>query len=66
MDLGRFGAGMKTAKISQAKEVTVFSKTKTSKLSAAKWDVEKIGSKKWNLQLLSKRISIFRLLKIGK
>ena len=56
MDLGRFGAGMKTASISQAKEVTVFSKTKTSKLSAAKWDVEKIcEAKKWNLQLLSQK-----------
>ena len=68
MDLGRFGAGMKTASISQAKEVTVFSKTKTSKLSAANGMLKKyVGSKKMESSIIkSKRISIFRLFKIGK
>ena len=54
MDLGRFGSGMKTASISQANRVTVFSKSKKHKISGASWDVERISkTKKWMLEVLS-------------
>ena len=46
MDLGRFGSGMKTASISQANKVTVFSKSKKHKISGASWDVERISKTK--------------------
>jgi hypothetical protein len=52
MDLGRFGSGLKTASISQAKKITVFSKTANSKLSAARWDVDNVcDKKKWLLEV---------------
>jgi len=54
MDLGRFGSGLKTASISQAKKITVFSKRVNSKLSAARWDVNHVcDKKKWLLEVFS-------------
>ena len=54
MDLGRFGSGLKTASISQAKKITVFSKRLDGKLSAARWDVDYVCEKKaWLLEVFS-------------
>jgi hypothetical protein len=47
-DLGRFGLGMKTASFSMARELNVFTKTNSSKLSFRQWDLDKIEeTKKW-------------------
>ena len=53
-DLGRFGAGLKTASFSQAKVLTVFSWTKTSPIVGARWDTELVKTRnKWTLLELS-------------
>lgn len=44
LDLGRFGAGLKTASFSQAKVLTVVSCKKDSEFSGARWDTELIKS----------------------
>lgn len=44
IDLGRFGLGMKTASLSQCRELTVVSK-KDGKLSAAVWDLDYVIEK---------------------
>lgn len=50
--LGRFGLGLKTASLSQARSLTVLSK-KNSKVIALRWDIDRVKeSKTWNLQLL--------------
>lgn len=52
-DLGRFGLGLKTASFSQAKRLTVISKTIDSDLSAACWDLDVIEQQnKWLLDWL--------------
>ena len=52
-DLGRFGLGLKTASFSQAKRLTVISKTVNSDLSAACWDLDVIEQQnKWLLDWL--------------
>jgi|TARA_B110000211_G_scaffold151231_1_gene171956 hypothetical protein len=51
-DLGRFGAGLKTASFSQAGVVTVITKTADSCLSAAVWDKSIIEEHGWQLQVL--------------
>jgi hypothetical protein len=51
-DLGRFGLGMKTASLSQCRELTVVS-MKSGQLSAAQWDLDVIAAtEKWTLLLL--------------
>ncbi len=63
MDLGRFGSGLKTASISQAKKITVFSKRLDGKLSAARWDVDYVCEKKaWLLEVFSKKNEIDEIL----
>jgi hypothetical protein len=42
-DLGRFGLGMKTASISQCRQLTVISK-KNNTISACEWDLDKIAN----------------------
>ena len=50
-DLGRFGLGLKTASFSQAKRLTVISKTIDGQMSAACWDLDLIEEQnKWLLQ----------------
>jgi len=51
-DLGRFGAGLKTASFSQAETLTVITKQKNESLSAAVWDKSIIAEKGWQLQVL--------------
>jgi hypothetical protein len=51
-DLGRFGLGMKTASLSQCRELTVVS-MKSGQLSAARWDLDVVATtKRWTLLLL--------------
>ena len=53
-DLGRFGSGMKTASFSQARKLTVITKSKDQKLRGAVWDLDRIiKDEKWNLEILS-------------
>ena len=53
-DLGRFGSGMKTASFSQARKLTVITKSKGQKLHGAVWDIDRIiKDNKWNLEVLS-------------
>jgi Histidine kinase-, DNA gyrase B-, and HSP90-like ATPase len=51
-DLGRFGFGMKTASLSQARELIVLSKTKRGKVVIRSLDLNFIenNNKKWNLK----------------
>lgn len=53
-DLGRFGLGLKTASLSQARCVTVATKTKASKeLQAVRWDLQHLKTTgRWSLQIL--------------
>jgi len=54
-DLGRFGLGMKTASISQCRNMTVCSKRDDS-LSACEWDLDQlndINSSDWKLRVFS-------------
>lgn len=51
-DLGRFGLGLKTASLSQARELTVVS-VKDGVLSAASWDLDVIAdTQKWTLLII--------------
>lgn len=53
-DLGRFGAGLKTASFSQAKRLTVFSWTHSAPIAAAQWDTDLVKQKnRWCLLELS-------------
>ena len=53
-DLGRFGCGLKTASFSQAKKLTVITKSK-NKYSGAQWDLDHIrATRSWQLGMLSK------------
>jgi hypothetical protein len=51
-DLGRFGFGMKTASLSQARELVVISKSKESDVNLRSLDLDFIANKstKWNLK----------------
>lgn len=50
-DLGRFGLGLKTASLSQCRELTVVS-MKSGQLSAARWDLDVVAAtEKWTLLL---------------
>lgn len=52
-DLGRFGLGLKTASLSQAKRLTVVTKTSGSALFAAEWDLDRVASEnEWSLYWL--------------
>jgi hypothetical protein len=54
MDLGRFGLGLKTASLSQARQLTVIS-LKNGVLSGARWDLDVIAdTQRWTLLLLGK------------
>ena len=51
-DLGRFGLGLKTASLSQARSITVVSKSKKSKVAIRRWDLDyimKSGADEWRL-----------------
>lgn len=53
-DLGRFGAGLKTASFSQARRMTVFSWTHSSSIAAAQWDTDLVKREdRWCLLELS-------------
>jgi len=52
-DLGRFGSGMKTASFSQARRLTVISKSSGGKATAAIWDIDKIEeTNSWCIEIL--------------
>ena len=47
-DLGRFGAGLKTASFSKARILTVFSWAEKSKIAGARWDTDLVKKRnKW-------------------
>lgn len=51
-DLGRFGMGLKTASLSQARSLTVVTKAAGAQIAAARWDLDHIQSTGgWNLQV---------------
>lgn len=51
-DLGRFGSGMKTASFSQARRLTVVTKTADGPVVAARWDIDKIEeTNSWCLEI---------------
>lgn len=55
LDLGRFGAGLKTASFSQARVLTVVSRQKGGKFAGARWDTDLIKSRnEWCLLHLDK------------
>ena len=51
-DLGRFGAGLKTASFSQARITSVITKTENSSCAGAVWDKSIIEEHGWKLQVL--------------
>ncbi len=52
-DLGRFGLGMKTASLSQCKQLTVIS-LKSGQISATRWDLDRVKQDNtWTLLVLS-------------
>lgn len=51
-DLGRFGAGLKTASFSQASILSVISKTKSSPVAGAVWDKAVVAESGWMLEVL--------------
>ena len=54
-DLGRFGLGLKTASLSQCKQLTVLSK-RADNIEARRWDLDFIEEKKsWALQILDEK-----------
>ena len=54
-DLGRFGMGLKTASFSQAKILSVISKTSSSEWSGIRWDLQQVAdSNEWSAQILPK------------
>lgn len=59
VDLGRFGLGLKTASMSQCRQLIVISKTKNSKMSGLMWDLDFLRDKqKWTvLELESEDIN---------
>lgn len=49
-DLGRFGLGLKTASLSQARSLTVVSKPQATEPSVRRWDLDHIGeTREWQL-----------------
>src|SRR5258708_11772371 len=51
-DLGRFGLGLKTASLSQARSMTVVTKQGQA-LRAVRWDLDHLAStRRWTLQVL--------------
>lgn len=53
-DLGRFGSGMKMASFSQARKLTVFSKSNNSGIKCVAWDIDVVEkSNNWNLATYS-------------
>jgi hypothetical protein len=50
-DLGRFGMGLKTASFSQARRLTVASRTKDTKIVCLRWDLDRLssGTGDWDL-----------------
>lgn len=51
-DLGRFGSGMKTASFSQARQLTVVTRTAGGPLVAARWDIDRIEeTNSWCLEV---------------
>jgi hypothetical protein len=60
-DLSKYGMGMKTASMSQAMKLTVFSKTKTSNKTSFSWDLHHVNKNdKWEiLKLNQNEISLY-------
>lgn len=55
-DLGRFGLGLKTASFSQARKLTVVSKTAGLRPVAARWNLDQVGQQdEWLLDLLDEQ-----------
>jgi hypothetical protein len=54
-DLGRFGAGLKTASFSQADILSVITKRADDCLCAAVWDKAVVAEKGWQLEVLDSR-----------
>lgn len=53
-DLGRFGSGMKTASFSQARNLTVLTKSNDEQICGATWDIDLIEKNdSWDLQVLN-------------
>ncbi len=51
-DLGRFGLGLKTASLSQAKSLTVCAKQAAGEVAVARWDIDHIeAAGEWELQV---------------
>lgn len=49
-DLGRFGLGLKTASFSQARSLTVASRTRGGRISVRRWDLDYVGDTgEWRL-----------------
>jgi hypothetical protein len=49
-DLGRFGLGLKTASLSQARSLTVLSKPKGGQVEIRRWDLDHVGrARQWHL-----------------
>ena len=54
-DLGRYGLGLKTASLSQCRQLTVVTKTKKDDFSAARWDLDVVELRnEWILSLPSR------------
>jgi len=54
-DLGRFGLGLKTASLSQCRQLTVVSLKKGGQVCAARWDLDVITrTEQWTLQLFDR------------
>mgnify|MGYP006078645047 FL=1 len=65
-DLGRFGSGLKTASFSQARSLTVISKTRNGDICGARWDIDNIEkTDSWCLEILDK-LDISKLIEDGK
>lgn len=61
-DLGRFGLGLKTASFSQARELTVFSRTLSTPGAIRRWDLDTIAqSGEWRLLRTAPRPAAFGL-----
>lgn len=50
-DLGRFGLGLKTASLSQCRNLSVLSKKNGSEIHARTWDLEELADGEWKLLL---------------
>lgn len=65
-DLGRFGLGLKVASLSQCRKLSVISKSKSSMLIGASWDLDVIEqTQDWTLLILSEQEVNSKLCKLN-